>query len=297
MPSAWPPCGPRLCSRGFGPQPCRSALQRASVGPAWAGGGRRAAVPEAARSCQARRPRDAADAASARQRPRACRSLRSLTIGFAPATSAPGLGALLPHLRRDCAHPCPHLRRDWARPLPTSAPGVDRMLGRGELRLGVRTRSTGRSLRTRRSTTARPSPTCCSRSAGHRALDWAPPASILSASAPRLRSPLPHRRQDSGSPLSHLRRDRAHPCNICAETGCTAATSAPGLGSPLPTSAPGLGSHRPHLRRDWARPLPHLRRDWAHRCHICAGTGLPPPTSAPGLGLPAATSAPGLSRP
>ncbi len=28
----------------------------------------------------------------------------------------------------------------------------------------------------------------------------------------------------------------------------------------------------------------HLRRDWAHPAHICAGTGLTPPTSAPGLG-------------
>ena len=38
------------------------------------------------------------------------------------------------------------------------------------------------------------------------------------------------------------------------------------------TSALGLGS-----------PLPHLRRDWAHPCHICAGTGPTPATSAPGL--------------
>ena len=30
--------------------------------------------------------------------------------------------------------------------------------------------------------------------------------------------------------------------------------------------------------------LPHLRRDWAWPCHICAGTGLGPATSAPGLG-------------
>ena len=35
------------------------------------------------------------------------------------------------------------------------------------------------------------------------------------------------------------------------------------------TSAPGLGSG-----------LPHLRRDWARACHICAGTGLAPATSA-----------------
>jgi hypothetical protein len=29
--------------------------------------------------------------------------------------------------------------------------------------------------------------------------------------------------------------------------------------------------------------MPHLRWDWAHPAHICAGTGLTPPTSAPGL--------------
>ena len=39
-------------------------------------------------------------------------------------------------------------------------------------------------------------------------------------------------------------------------------------------SAPGLGSPPPHLHRDWARPR-----------HICAGTGLTTPTSAPGLQL------------
>ena len=33
-------------------------------------------------------------------------------------------------------------------------------------------------------------------------------------------------------------------------------------------------------------PLPHLRRDWAHPAHICTGTALTPPTSAPGLGSP-----------
>jgi hypothetical protein len=36
--------------------------------------------------------------------------------------------------------------------------------------------------------------------------------------------------------------------------------------------------------------LPHLRRDWAHPCHICAGTGLTPATSAPGLGHTTATA-------
>ena len=30
----------------------------------------------------------------------------------------------------------------------------------------------------------------------------------------------------------------------------------------------------------------HLHRDWAHTSHICTGTGLTPPTSAPGLGPP-----------
>ena len=33
-------------------------------------------------------------------------------------------------------------------------------------------------------------------------------------------------------------------------------------------------------------PLPHLHRDWPRSCHICAGTGLAPATSAPGLGSP-----------
>ncbi len=31
---------------------------------------------------------------------------------------------------------------------------------------------------------------------------------------------------------------------------------------------------------------PRLRHDRAHPCHICTGTGLTPPTSAPGLGSP-----------
>ena len=56
-----------------------------------------------------------------------------------------------------------------------------------------------------------------------------------------------------------------------------------GLGSPLPHLRRD-SARCPHLRRDWAHPCPHLRRDWARRCHICAGTGLAPPTSAPGLG-------------
>ena len=48
-----------------------------------------------------------------------------------------------------------------------------------------------------------------------------------------------------------------------------------GLGQVLPHSAPGPGSL-----------LSQLRRDCAHPCHICAGTGLTPATSAPGLGSP-----------
>ena len=35
-----------------------------------------------------------------------------------------------------------------------------------------------------------------------------------------------------------------------------------------------------------SRCRPHLRRDWARPCHICAGTGLAPATSAPGLSSP-----------
>jgi hypothetical protein len=54
--------------------------------------------------------------------------------GLTPATSAPGPGSPLPHLRRDWAHPCPHLRRDWAHPCPHlrrdwAAPAVHRVLG------------------------------------------------------------------------------------------------------------------------------------------------------------------------
>jgi hypothetical protein len=55
--------------------------------------------------------------------------------GLIPATSAPGLGSPLPHLRRDWAHPLPHLCtgtgltpahlcRDWGLTLPTSTAGT-----------------------------------------------------------------------------------------------------------------------------------------------------------------------------
>ncbi len=66
---------------------------------------------------------------------------------------------------------------------------------------------------------------------------------------------------------------------------CPCTHGAPVRGTPA-TSAPGLGSR-----------LPHLLRDWAHPCHICSGTGLAPPTSAPGLGPPLPTFAPGLGLP
>jgi hypothetical protein len=44
-----------------------------------------------------------------------------------------------------------------------------------------------------------------------------------------------------------------------------------------------LGSPRPHLHRDWAHPI--YTGGGASPAHICAGTGLSPPTptSAPGL--------------
>jgi hypothetical protein len=70
--------------------------------------------------------------------------------------------------------------------------------------------------------------------------------------------------QGQGSPAPQLHRDWAHP--FCTRTGLTAATSAGGS------------------------PLPHLHQDWAHHGHICAGTGLTPPTSAPGLGSRAAAA-------
>jgi hypothetical protein len=52
----------------------------------------------------------------------------------------------------------------------------------------------------------------------------------------------------------------------------------------LPTIATNWSGSRPHHSATSARPLPHLRRDWARPTHVCTGTGLTPPTSAPGLG-------------
>jgi hypothetical protein len=43
------------------------------------------------------------------------RGARAINARTAAATSAPGLGSLIPHLRRDWARLVPHLRRDWAR--------------------------------------------------------------------------------------------------------------------------------------------------------------------------------------
>ena len=45
-----------------------------------------------------------------------------------------------------------------------------------------------------------------------------------------------------------------------------------------------------HLRS----PPPHLHLDWAHPWHICTGTGLVPPTSAPGSGSSPLAAAPEL---
>jgi hypothetical protein len=116
-----------------------------------------------------------------------------------------------------------------------------------------------------------------------------------------LRHPCPHLRRDLAHPMPPLHRDWAHPFNIatggyrvhstalpasplwlvCAGTGLTACHTL----HRNSTSAPGLCSPRPHLRRDWARPF-----------HICTGTGLTPPTSAPGPGAPLRLllAAPGL---
>jgi hypothetical protein len=63
-------------------------------------------------------------------------------------------------------------------------------------------------------------------------------------------------------------------------------TSASGLGSPLRKSASGLRPFAATSARGWGLPVSLLRRDWAHPAHICTGTALTPPTSAPGLRSP-----------
>jgi hypothetical protein len=109
--------------------------------------------------------------------------------GHTDATSAPGLGSTLPHLRQDWARPChicarteldpatsapglsstlPHLRQDWARPCHIC-------IGTG---LTAATSASG---------------------LGH---------PYAAASAPGL-----------GSQLPHLHQDWARPCHICAK-GC-----------------------------------------------------------------------------
>ena len=72
---------------------------------------------------------------------------------------------------------------------------------------------------------------------------------------------------------------------MCAWIGLAAAKSAPGSGLAAATSASGLGSLLPTSAPVLGSPL-HRHRDWAHPCHICAGTGLTPATSAPGLDSP-----------
>jgi hypothetical protein len=167
-----------------------------------------------------------------------CGELHQGEAGLTPATSAPGLGAPLPQLNRDGAHPgnicpgtgltpMPHLRRDWAR------------------RCGQLHQSEA-GLAHPKTSPHVGSPPCDG--------TGLTPAT----SAPGM-----------GSPLPHLRRDWAHPCHICTGTALTPATSAPGPRSAPATSAPGLRSPLPHLRRDCAQPRPHLRRDCAQpRPHL-----------------------------
>jgi hypothetical protein len=136
--------------------------------------------------------------------------------GLTPATSAPGLGSPLPHLRRDWVHRChicmgtalplPHLHWDWAYPCHTCA---------------------GTGL-----TPATPAPGL-GPSLPHLRRDWAyschtcaGTGPIPATSAPGLRSPLPH-----------LRRDWAHPCHICAGTGLAV----------LATSTAAFTAHQRHV--------------------------------------------------
>jgi hypothetical protein len=67
----------------------------------------------------------------------------------------------------------------------------------------------------------------------------------------------------TGSPRPCLQQDRAP------------APPTPRLGAPPIAARKGLAA--PLLRLDW---------DWAHPIHVCAGTGLPPATSASGPGSP-----------
>ena len=60
--------------------------------------------------------------------------------------------------------------------------------------------------------------------------------------------------------------------------------------TPPPASLTRRSEAEPPVAPRHAAAVPHLHRDLAHRCHICAGTGLAPATSAPGLGSRLATS-------
>ena len=81
----------------------------------------------------------------------------------------------------------------------------------------------------------------------------------------------------------HVRRDRYSPSTPSSSVVSPGTPARPSRATP-PTSAPGLGSPRPHLRRDWACPGPYLHCKQAQPGHICTGTGLTLPTSAPRLG-------------
>ena len=87
-----------------------------------------------------------------------------------------------------------------------------------------------------------------------------------------------------GLSLPHLHRDWAHPRHICAGTAhALQVRRGPRRRAPQHTHV-----HRGPGRRGGRgyRVRRGLQRDWAHPAHICAGTGLTPPTSAPGLGAP-----------
>ena len=126
--------------------------------------------------------------------------------------------------------------------------------------------------------------------------------------APGLGSPLPHLPPGLGSPRPHLCQDWArHPSYSAQLRAYTVRVTLP-LASTVSFSLSTSNTkgircseepkHKscptpkplPHLRQDYevlvgSHPCRiHLSQDWAHPGHICTGTGLTPPTSAPGLG-------------
>jgi hypothetical protein len=193
-----------------------------------------------------------------RMRLRGCLARCCTGTGLAPATSAPGLGSLLPDLHLDWARPCHIWTRTGLTPA-TSAPGLDSPL----LHLD---QDWARPCQICTGTGARPCP--------HLHRHWAHPSHICTGTGltPITSGP------GLGSPLPDLHRHWAHPCHICAGTGlapahictgtglapahiCTGTGLAPadictGTGLTPATSAPGLGSPLPDLHRDWAHPLP-----------------------------------------